>query len=82
MKCKPCRVTYEGQRYQISADGIVYPCEYLAPSGTWYLHAAADSDLARAVRAEASRQRRNRSNRERYDAMRSIGMVKTAYGWE
>jgi hypothetical protein len=39
-------------------------------------------EIASDVRAEASRQRRNRRARERHDAMRSLGLVKTPYGWE
>ena len=34
------------------------------------------------LKAEARRKRRNATSRERYAAMKSLGMVKTPYGWE
>lgn len=43
---------------------------------------APSSDLAKTVRHEASRLRRNRNARERNSAMRDLGMKRTAYGWE
>lgn len=98
MNCKPCRVTYQGQRYRILSDGRVAetptPLPKPADIGvaniaellqweidnlTWH---AAHSALAREVRQEASRQRRNRNARERNQAMRSLGMKRTPYGWE
>lgn len=95
--CTPCRVTYRGYRYQINSDGSVRnisayiemestarrrsPESYkfsevtaLVPEERW--------DVAKEVRREASRQRRNRNARERNQALRSLGMTKTSYGWE
>lgn len=98
IKCTPCRVTYQGQRYRILSDGRV--AKTLTPQPkpadigvvniaellqweidnlTWH---DAHSPLAREVRREASRLRRNRNRRERNQAMRDLGMTKTSYGWE
>jgi hypothetical protein len=33
-------------------------------------------------KANLKRLRRNRQRRDRYEAMRSLGLVKTPYGWE
>ena len=95
MTCTPCRVTHEGTRYAVAADGTVRP--------TWIVDAvnggmatsatpaadrrrefgdAVDATLAKAVRHEAARQRRNRNSRERNQAMRDLGMKRTPYGWE
>jgi len=73
--CTPCRVTYQGVRYQIERDGTVYPLAYMYDpnsSGeraiTGYVKddfPACESD-AKLVRREASRQRCNRNARERY----------------
>ena len=87
MKCTPCRVTFEGQRYYIAVDGQVYPTwQNIAtvPGGvnTWSLGATLDRTQAQQVRREAARQRRNRNARERNQAMRDLGLTKTPYGWE
>ena len=95
MRCNPCRVTYQGTRYAIAADGTVRPAliimepvidDEALPTGdlirTRVVGAPVDADLAKQVRHEASRQRRNRNSRERYQAMTDIGMVKTPYGRE
>lgn len=87
MKCKPCRVTYQGVRYSVAVDGQVFPTwknVATVPGGrnTWSLGDAVDVTLAKAVRAEASRQRRNRNSRDRDQGMRDLGMKKTPYGWE
>lgn len=97
IKCIPCRVTFRGHRYQINSDGSVRnisawiemettarrrsPESYkfsevtaLVPQERW--------DVAREVRREASRLRRNRNARERHQALRSLGTTKTPYGWE
>jgi hypothetical protein len=42
------------------------------------LYALTDAEYA----AERKRKRRNSDARARYDAMRSLGLVKTPYGWE
>lgn len=90
MKCKPCRVTYQGARYEVSADGTVRPTriiDKLPPGPGWrpgrrVYDAPVAVDLAKAVRREAARQRRNRNARERADVLRSLGLKKTPYGWE
>ena len=81
MTCKPCRVTYQGTRYQIERNGAVG----LLPQGIYAAmseNTPVEGELAKAVRAEAARQRRNRNARERSDALRSLGLIKTPYGWE
>lgn len=88
MKCKPCRVTVDGTRYEISADGTVRPTWIETPDpmahtdGGRVYGPQASAEEARRVRAEASRQRRNRNARLRDQAMRDLGMVRTPYGWE
>lgn len=78
MYCKPCRLTYNGARYQIERNGMVRPVRIAEepvlnsqglPTGdtlrTRVFDAWVSQDLAKQVRAEAIRQRRNRSARER-----------------
>lgn len=93
ISCTPCRVTYQGVRYQIESNGEVrevssYENILLCP-GVWetWEHCRetktpVGSSLAKLIRREAARQRRNRANREKYQAMKDLGMVKTPYGWE
>lgn len=71
---KPCRVTVSGVRYEVNSDRVV--TEIGGPGGPVH------PDIARNVLSTVSRLRRNRARRDRYDAMRSLGMVKTPYGWE
>jgi hypothetical protein len=91
IKCTPCRVTYDGQRYQIESNGSVR----LIPNGPGGILMTAkavrlalsnieamDENTGRLIRREASRQRRNRNARERNQVMRDIGLIKTPYGWE
>ena len=95
MTCKPCRVTYQGQRYQIgrngsvtlghiieepSMDGSAQPTGEIIRTMEWDV--PVDAQTATAVRREAARQRRNKTSQERYRAMRDVGMTKTPYGWE
>lgn len=96
--CTPCRVTYNGQRYRILSNGGVAetPTPQPKPADVGVATIAellqweidnltwrdAHSTLAREVRHEASRLRRNRNARERNQALRSLGMTKTPYGWE
>lgn len=87
IKCTPCRVTYQGQRYQIEADGTVrrvstYENIYQTPEDVLRSQPVISESIAKVVRKEASRQRRNRNTRERNAAMRSLGMTKTPFGWE
>lgn len=84
MNVKPCKVMYEGQRYQIESNGAVYLIQLV--DGTWVradgLLPVSDS-LSKKVRQHASRLRRNRNARERNQAMRDLGMKRTPYGcWE
>ncbi len=81
MKCIPCRVTFQGSRYMIAADGTVTP---VRPVDVNYSEPAepVSPEFAKDVRAEAARLRRNRNTRDRNNAMRSLGLVKTPYGWE
>lgn len=98
IRCTPCRVTYHGQRYRVLSDGRVAetPTPQPKPADVgvsditellqWELDHliwhSAHSPLARDVRREASRLRRNRNARERNPAHRDLGLVKTPYDWE
>lgn len=66
-KTIPCKVTYDGIRYQIGPEGVVMVLATMTP---------VDDVLARLVRTEASRQRRNRNARERHSALTGLGLVK------
>ena len=68
MRCKPCKVTYQGTRYVIASDGTV------AVSSTGYCCSLVEDELATRVRAEAQRQRHNRNHRERHQAMTDLGL--------
>jgi len=80
LHCTPCRVTVDGIRYQVSKDGTVR--ETWTDGAERFFGPAIEADRAKVIRHDASRQRRNRNRRERDEAMRSVGMVKTPYGWE
>lgn len=90
IRCVPCRVTYNGQRYQIESNGDVrhVPISNGALMTAQEVRSNLDllkpepESLAKLVRREASRLRRNRNARERNQAMRDLGMTKTPYGWE
>ena len=76
MTCHPCRVTYQGTRYAIDGAGNVT----IAAAGDEAIQFVTDSTLARAVRHEATRQRRNRNARERHQAMLDLGLVRVRGG--
>ena len=88
IRCTPCRVKVDGAYYRVRSNGGVYrlhivrqdlngrPLEFTQEE---FPLLATD---AREVRREASRLRRNRNARERNQAMRDLGMVKTPFGWE
>lgn len=40
------------------------------------------TSAARHLHKNVQRRRRNRNARERYDAMKSLGLKRTAWGWE
>lgn len=83
IKCAPCRVTYEGQRYQIEANGEVRPTlDKVMPATTRLACLPLPESEAKLIRREASRQRRNRNARERNQAMRDLGLKRTSCGWE
>lgn len=83
MKCIPCRVTFEGRRYHVAANGAVTLVSGPGiTEGTYHAVSPEPEELARLVRREASRQRRNRNARERHSVLRSLGLMKTPYGWE
>lgn len=75
-----------GKRYEIFRDGTVrYWSKEIGPDGQPQgskFSAQEPEFVAKEVRAEAARQRRNRNSRERSQALRDLGMVKTPYGWE
>jgi hypothetical protein len=80
MNYKPCRVTFEGTRYEVSKDGTVRETSVVAATRVY--GPPVDSELASRVRKDAARQRRNKSARETSEVYRSLGMKKTPYGWE
>lgn len=98
--CTPCRVTYQGVRYQIEENGEVRrvtalngeptPMDYISGSkmaaNVRRDRPTLSEPEAKLVRREASRQRRNRNARERTQAMKDLGLVRTkggAFGgWE
>lgn len=87
MTCIPCRVTFDGQRYFVARDGQVFPtwknvATVAGGQDTWSLGDALSAEQAQRVRREASRQRRNRNARMRHEVYRSLGLVKTPFGWE
>lgn len=81
----PCRVTYEGIRYQITHDGSVRSIAgtFTSFDGPWLLPS---DPLARHVRHEAGRLRRNCNARERTTAMKDLGLKRGTGGafggWE
>lgn len=97
IQCTPCRVKYEGTRYRVYPDGSVsLSVQTAAQAMELGLKTVGElreydysqerhspqSDLARQVRQEAARQRRNRNARERHAALKSLGLTKTPYGRE
>lgn len=95
--CKTARIDLNGSRYRLYKDGSVSQgltqreamalgCktvkDALVYEETKLRRYAPGSDLARAVRKEAKRLRRNRVARERRQAMKDLGLVMTPYGWE
>lgn len=72
MTCKPCRVTYQGTRYQINKDGSVWIIH--GAIGSLYTSNPEPEAFAHVVRTEAARQRRNRNRRERHQAMTDLGL--------
>lgn len=93
MTCRPCLVTYQGVRYHVEQSGAVRPTWILTepvrdgqaqPTGktmqTRQFDAPVDAELAKHIRAEAARQRRNRTARERHDVMTTLGLVRTRSG--
>lgn len=79
--CTPCRVTYEGVRYRVLSNGDIQSVAGTFTEFTGPLISAHES-VARLVRREAARQRRNCNARERHSTMKDLGYVKTPYGWE
>ena len=89
MKTTPCRVTYQGTRYQIFEAGMVRPTRMIEepvtdgsaqPTGetmrTRVYDDPVDAEMAKAIRQEAARQRRNRNARDRHQTMLSLGLTR------
>ena len=76
MTCHPCRVAYQGTRYAIDGAGNVV----IAAVGDGDAQPITGATLAKAIRHEASRQRRNRNARERHQAMLDLGLVRVRGG--
>ena len=82
MICTPCRVTYQGTRYAISQDGTVRVIWIegginlpTGPTPKVRMYGEpVDPLIAKNVRREAARQRRNRNARERHQAMKNLGL--------
>lgn len=95
--CTPCRVTIDGNRWRVYADGSVSAALTLKEANALNFLTVKEvlayesalprliphSTEAATIRREASRLRRNRNARERSQAMRDLGMVRTPSGqWE
>ena len=85
MKFKPCRLTVDWLRYEVSSDGTVRHVndfgDYVASSiDGLQTGEPLPEGKAAPIREEAKRRRSNKrariARRSRDDAMRSIGMVK------
>lgn len=81
MKCKPCKVWFEGFRYRIQADGQVFGAVNAvrnldSPAGAEYTDPVDGPAYAAEVRAEAARQRRNKASRARHMAMKDLGLTR------
>ena|GEM_PF-3636387 len=70
---KPCKLTVDGVRVVIDGNRVVS-----VESGDFL----ASPELSAKALREATRIRRNRASRARYNMMRDLGMIKTPYGWE
>lgn len=93
MKTKACRVTYQEKRYAIAADGTVRPTWVIEEHDTdgaarelpttyktrMYGDPVA-ADLAKVIRADAARQRRNKNSRDRHQAMTDLGLKRNRDG--
>lgn len=76
IRCTPCRVTYQGQRYQIERNGTVRTFQPpIIGVQTFELGAPESESVAKLIRREAARQRRNRNRREMDAAKRDLGLV-------
>lgn len=85
MKCKPCKVWFEGFRYQIQANGQVFGAVNAVRNldsspFAEYTDSVYDPAYAAEVRAEAARQRRNRASRARHRAMKDLGLTRAEGG--
>lgn len=86
MKCTPCRVTvavfdgiaFTDKRFHVFTDGSVQDVDRTKPASVTLIGEkhAASSDMAKKVRAEAARQRRNRNARDKHEALTSLGLVR------
>jgi len=86
-KFKPCRVTVQGTRYEIDSTGTAHEIDPLSRVTTdlWEdveRERTLSEPESAIIRAEATRQRKNRDAHRRAEAMRDLGMKRTAYGWE
>lgn len=89
--CTPCRVTVNGNRWRVYADGSVSAALSLKEANALSLQTVKEvrayesalprliphSTEAATIRREASRQRRNRNSRERHQAMQDLGMKRS-----
>lgn len=86
IRCTPCRVKYNGEYYRIKSDGSVH--YLLVTKNKEGKIEFAESEIkeldhvAKTIRREAARLRRNRNSRERRQAMKDLGLKQTPYGWE
>jgi hypothetical protein len=101
IKCTPVRLTYNGSLYRIYADGSVSPALTVSELKKLQFSTAQavleyessqlpryppESSVARVIRQEATRLRRNRNARERTQVMKDLGLKRGSGGafggWE
>jgi hypothetical protein len=75
---KPCKLTFNGSRYMVNAQGVVarqidLP-DALVPGFTDYRFCGLEE--SESVRIEVKRQQHNKQRRERDQVMRDMGVVK------
>ena len=85
--CKECETQlWSGDGDYVPAYFPCHACGVLITNtitGREYLQLQQSrKDRQAQLKAEAQRKRRNAASRGRYAAMKSLGMVKTPYGWE
>lgn len=73
--CKKCGKEVQLDEAKFYGEHAYSPC-------CWGLLVTPDEYKQAKAKAEATRQKRNQANRERYAAMTMLGLKRTPYGWE